>query len=195
MSAEGYTVDPKSVESITSKIRKKPNNISELRSLLGLIGYFRRSIPNFSQLVKPLYLLLKDKDVKRGSKQLIEWKADHQSIMDKFLICLTEPPILAYSDYKVPFILHTDASSAGLGCGLLQEQDGTIRVIGHGSRTLVRLEEKYHSSKLEFLALKWAICDRLRDYFFYAPEFHVYTDYNPLTYIKTSSKVNATGQR
>ena len=55
VSAEGYTVDPKSVESITSKIRKKPNNISELRSLLDLVGYFRRSIPKFSQLVKPLY--------------------------------------------------------------------------------------------------------------------------------------------
>ena len=49
VSAEGYTVDAKSVESITSKIRKKPNNISELRSLLGLVGYFRRSIPNFGQ--------------------------------------------------------------------------------------------------------------------------------------------------
>ena len=82
MSAEGYTVDPKSVESITSKIRKKPDNISELCSLLDLVGYFRRLIPNFSQLVKPLYLLLKDKDLKRGSKQLIEWTADHQSIMD-----------------------------------------------------------------------------------------------------------------
>ena len=54
VSAEGYTVGPKSVESITSKIRKRSNNISELRSLLGLVGCFRRSIPNFSQLVKPL---------------------------------------------------------------------------------------------------------------------------------------------
>ena len=56
-------------------------------------------------------------------------------------------------------------------------------------------EEKYHSSKFEFLALKWAICDHFRDYLLYAPESHVYTDYNPLTYIETSSKVNATGQR
>ena len=72
VSAEGYTVDPKSVESIISKVRKKPNNISELPSLLGLVGYFRRSIPSFSQLVKLLYLLLKDKGLKRGSKQLIE---------------------------------------------------------------------------------------------------------------------------
>ena len=56
-------------------------------------------------------------------------------------------------------------------------------------------EEKYHSSKFEFLALKWAICDHFRDCLLYAPESHVYTDYNPLTYIETSSKVNATGQR
>ena len=70
-------MDPKSVESIKSKIRKKPNKISEPRSLHGLVVYFRRLIPNFSQLVKPLYLLLKDKDLKTGSKQLIEWIADH----------------------------------------------------------------------------------------------------------------------
>ena len=114
--------------------------------------------------------------------------------MDKLLTCLTKPPILAYPDYSVPFILHTDASSAGLGCGLFQEQDGTIRVIVYESRTLVGSEEKYHSSKIEFLALKRAICDHFRDYLLYAPEFHVCTDYNPLTYIETSSKVNATDQ-
>ena len=154
VSAEVYTVDPKSVESITSKIRKKPNNISVLRSLRGLVGYLGRLILNFSRLVKQLHLLLKNKDLKRGSKQLIEWIGDHQSIMDKLLNCLTEPPILAYPDYSVPLILHTDASSAVLGCGLFQEQDGTIRVIGYESRTLVGSEKKYHSSKLEFLALK-----------------------------------------
>ena len=56
-------------------------------------------------------------------------------------------------------------------------------------------EERYHSLKREFLVLKWVICDHFKDYLFYASEFHVYTDYNPLTYIKTSSKVNSTGQR
>ena len=190
MSAEGYTVDSKIVESIASKIRHKPNNISELRNLLGIVGYFKRLISSFNQMVKPLYLRLKDKDPKKGSKQLIERTVDHQSIMDKLLTCLTEPLILAYPDYSVPFILYTDVSSAGLGCGLFQEQDETIRVIGCGSRTLVGSEEKYHSSKLELLALKCTICDHFRDYLFYAPEFHVCTDYNLLTYIKTSSKVN-----
>ena len=95
------------------EIRKKPN-ILELRSLHGLVGYLRRSIPNFSQLVKPLYLLLNDKDLKRGSKQLIEWTLDHESIIDKLLTWLTEPSILAYPDYSTSFNLHTDVSSAGL---------------------------------------------------------------------------------
>ena len=194
VSAEGYNVNPKSKNSITSKIWKKANNISELCSLLCLVGYFRRSISNFGQLVKSLYLVLKDKDLKRGSKQLIKWKADHQSIIDKLLTSLTKPPITAYPGYSVPFTLHTDVLSVGLGCGLFQEQDETIRVIGYGSRTFLESEDKYHSSKLEFLALKWAICDHFKDYLFYPPEFHVYTDCNPLAYIKTSSKVNATGQ-
>ena len=181
ISAEGYTVDPRSTEVLTTKIRKRPTNISELRSLLGLIGYFRRSIPNFSQTVKPLYQLLKDKELKRGSKQKIEWKDDHQLILDKLLTYLTEPPILAYLDFDLPFILHKDASGTGLGCGLFQIQDGSIRVIGYGSRILTEFEEKYPSSKLEFLALKWAICDHFKDYLFYSPHFEVYTDFNPLT--------------
>ena len=122
-------------------------------------------------------------------------QTNHQLILDKLLTYLTEPPILAYPDFDLPFILHTDASGAKLGCGLFQIQDGSIRVIGYGSRTLTGSEEKYHSSRLEFLALKWAICDHFKDYLFYSPHFEVYTDFKPLTYIKTSCKVNAIGQR
>ena len=108
---------------------------------------------------------------------------------------MREPPILACPDVDLPFILHTDASGAGLGCGLFQIQDGSISVIGYGSRTLAGFEEKYHSCKLEFLALRWAICDHFKDYLFYSSHFEVYTDFDPLTYIKISFKVNATGQR
>ena len=100
-----------------------------------------------------MYQLLKDKELKRGSKQKIEWKDNHQLTLDKLLTYLTEPHMLAYPDFDLTFILHTDASGAGLGCGLFQIQDGSIRVIGYGSRTLTGSEEKYHSSKLEFLSL------------------------------------------
>jgi len=97
----------------------------------------------------------------------------------------------------VPFTLHTDASEQGLGAVLYQRQAGKMRVIGYGSRTLTPAERNYrlHSGKLEFLALKWAICEKFRDYLFYSQHFTVYTDNNPLTYIMTTAKLNAVGYR
>ena len=69
-----------------------------------------------------------------------------------------------------------------------------MRILGFGSRALRKAEQGYHSSKLEFLSLKWAVCEQFRDYLLYAKEVHVYTDNNPLLYI-LSAKLNATGQR
>ena len=64
-----------------------------------------------------------------------------------------------------------------------------------GKRTLVGAEKKQHSLKLEFLGLKWAICNYLRDCLYYAEHFDVYTDFNPFAYIKNLCKLNVTGQR
>ena len=110
---------------------------------------------------------------------------------------ITSPPLLAYPDYNAPFVVHTDASQDGLGAVLFQEQNGFTRVIAYASRTLTPSERNYHmhSAKLEFLALKWAVTEHFRDYLYYAPEFVVYTDNNPLTYVLTSAKLNATGFR
>ena len=105
--------------------------------------------------------------------------------------------MLAYPDYDAPFIEHTDASQDGLGDVLYQKQNGTTRVIAYASRTLTPCEQNYHmhSGKLEFLALKWSVTEQFRVYLYYAPEFVVYTDNNPLTYVLTSAKLNATGLR
>ena len=80
---------------------------------------------------------------------------------------------------------------------MYQEQGGKLRVVVYGSRTLTPAERNYHlhSGKLEFLALKWAITDKFKDYLFYAPTSVVFTDINLLTYIMSSSKLNATGHR
>ena len=104
---------------------------------------------------------------------------------------------MAYLNFLDPFILHTDASEVGLGAVLYQRQNELLRVIAYGSRTLSPAEKNYylHSGKLEFLALKWVICDQFRDYLYYAPSFTVYTDNNPLTCVLSSAKLNATGLR
>ena len=102
-------------------------------------------------------------------------------MLEKLVDCLANPPILGYPDYGLPFVLHTDASNEGLGAVLYQRQYGKMRVIGCGSRTLTTAEKNHHlhSGKLEFLALKLAVCEQFRDYLYYAPSFTVYTDNNP----------------
>lgn len=84
-----------------------------------------------------------------------------------------------------PFILHTDASKQGLGEVFCQNQGRKMRVIIYGSHTLTPAEQSYHlhSSKLEFLSLKWAMCDNFRDYMFYDPYFIVHTDNYPFIYV------------
>ena len=91
--------------------------------------------------------------------------------------------------------MHTDASEEGLSAILYQTQeDGTDRVIAYASHSLKKSEWKYHSSKLEFLALKWAITDQFHKYL-YGGTFEVHSDNNPLTYVLTTAKLDVTGHR
>ena len=115
--------------------------------------------------------------------------------LDKLIDLITSPPILAYPDFEEDFFIHTDASGLGLGCILYQKQGGKDRVIAYGSRTLTAGEQNYHSSKLEFIALKWAVTEKFKDYLGFADHFTVYTDNNPLLYITDSTKLNSIDER
>ena len=117
LSADEYTIRPKNVDAVLGKLKKKPNSIIELRSLLGLVGYFRQATRNFNQIAKPLYDVLKNSDLTSRSKQPINCRKEHQSRSYNLLIHVTLPPILAFS-FQLPFILHTDASAKGLGHAL-----------------------------------------------------------------------------
>ena len=219
VSSEGYKVDESNIKAITSLKEFHPKTVGDIRKILGLLNYYRKYIENFSQLASPLFSLLQkqpDNIDSQGTKQRnnnfnrkrqnknqpsssqpIEWLPEHQQVVDKMVSLLTNPPILAYPEYNSPYVLHTDASQLGIGAVLYQRQNGMLRVISYASRTLSPSEKRYylHSGKLEFLALKWAICDEFRDLLYYAPSFTVYTDNNPLTYIMDSAKLNATGHR
>ena len=105
---------------------------------------------------------------------------------------------MVYPKFDCPFSLQIDASHQGLGAVLYQKQDtGKQGVVAFAMRTLTPAEmnNHMHSGKLEFLALKWAISDRFRDYLFNADEFSVYSDSNPRQYILTCPKLDATRLR
>ena len=79
-------------------------------------------------------------------------------------------PVLAFADLKRPFLLETDASKYGLGTILQQvQEDGKYHPVAYASRALHGSEAKYHSSKLEFLALKWAVTQQFKEYLMYQP--------------------------
>ena len=205
VSKDGYRMDERNIKAITVFKEKLPETVGDLRRLLGMLGQFRRFIQDYSSIARPLFDLLEYKDDKSGartknkgqlpSKTRITFEEKQKEALSKLLDLITTQPILAYPDFSLPFMLHTDASQLGLGGILYQKQDGKIRVIGFASRTLNGAERNYHSSRLEFLALKWTVTTAFHEYLFYAKEFEICTDNNPLTFVMTSSKLDACGQR
>ena len=204
ISEEGYRPDPEDVAAL-EKCKEPPKNVGKLRSVIGFLGYYRTYIKDFSRKMKPVYdLLQKTDEMKTGkekkqldSKTKIEWTAEHQKVIEEMVDHLKSPSVIAYPDFSKPFILHTDASQEGLGAALYQVQDEKTRIISLASRTLNPAERNYrmHSGKLEFLALKWSITEKFSDYLINGPAFEVVTDNNPLTYVLTTAKLQATGLR
>ena len=173
ISADGYQMDPKATEVVTKLKEVKPTTVGEVRKIMGLMGDYRRSIANFSQITKPLYDLLnwkskpehvgkrntsKSSNNQRPFNSPIRWTPKHAEILSVLIERITSPPILAYPQHDKSFVVHTDVSQDGLGAVLHQKQSDVMRVIAYASRTLIPAEKNYHlhSGKLEFLALKWA---------------------------------------
>ena len=132
--------------------------------------------------------------MKKSDLPEFQWTPACQEGFDQLKKALTEAPVLAYPDYSKPFILETNASLKGLGTVLSQKgDDNEIHVIAYASRSLRPSEKSmrdYSSAKIELMALKWSICDKFKDYLL-GSKFTVFTDNNPLCYIK-SSKLGAT---
>ena len=156
------------------------------------------TIEDFSKIAKPIREVitgLENQSKRTAKKTFIEWTEAADSAFEHLMKLCTSTPILAYPHYQLPFVLHTDSSSEGLGAVLYQKQDGKLRVIAYASRSVSKSESYYPAHKLEFLALKWAVCEKFHEYLYGSKTFEVYTDNNPLTYVLTSAKLDACGQR
>lgn len=112
ISAEGVYVDPKKIEAILSW--KPPTSVHEVRSFLGLAGYYRRFVQNFSIIASPLTKLLR-KNVK------FAWNKECQDSFDELKACLTSASVLTLPVMGLEYVVYSDASRNGLGCVLMQQ--------------------------------------------------------------------------
>ncbi|KAG8472900.1 hypothetical protein CXB51_034785 [Gossypium anomalum] len=140
VSASGIRVDPSKISAILNW--KPPRNITEVRSFLGLAGYYRRFVKGFSTIATPMTRLLQ-KDVK------FVWSEKCQRSFDQLKTYLTEAPVLVQPESGKEFVIFSDASLLGLGCVLMQER----RVVAYASRQLKPHEKNYPTHDLELAEL------------------------------------------
>lgn len=159
-----------------------PRTPTEIKSFLGLIGYYRKFIKDFAKITKPLTSCLK-----KGKKIVID-----ETYIDAFNKCkelLVNAPILQYPDPEKPYILTTDASLFAIGAVLSQGSIGSDRPIAYASRTLTETETRYSAIERELLAIIWAI-KHFRPYLF-GKEFYIYTDHKPLVWLDSLKDPNS----
>ena len=171
---EGLLPDP----TLLAAIRDipPPKTATEVRSFLGLAGYYRRYVKGFAAIAAPLHALTR-KDA------VFQWSEDCQTAFDQLKTRLTTSPITAFPDFSQGFRLYTDASTAGLGAILAQVRDGKERIICYALRDLNKAEKSYPATKLECLAIVWAVA-KFRPYLMAMP-FEVFTDHYALQWLKT----------
>ena len=174
MTEEGLLPDPALLAAIRDI--SPPKTATEVRSFLGLAGYYRRYVKGFATIAAPLHALTR-KDA------LFHLSEDCQAAFDQLKARLTTSPITAFPDFSQEFRLYTDASTAGLGAILAQVREGKERIICCASRALNKAEKSYPATKLECLAIVWAVA-KFRPYLMAMP-FEVFTDHYALQWLKT----------
>ena len=201
VSKEGVLPSKKNLESIAQCL--PPDTYTKVKSFVGLVGHYRHFIKGFAKIAAPLYDLTSG-DNKDKKSEHVDLSPEACEAFDRLkaaclqAVCL-QAPILAFPDFNKPFLLETDASRRGLGAVLSQKQaDGRYHLIAYASCVMNETEQRYHSNKQEFLALKWAITEQFHEYL--SPygknqnKFVVHTDNNPLTYIFSLANLDAAGQ-
>ncbi|WMV50633.1 hypothetical protein MTR67_044018, partial [Solanum verrucosum] len=180
VSAEGVKVDPSKIQAVVEW--RPPKSPTEVRSFLGLAGYYRRFVKGFSIIASPLTKLLQ-KEVK------FIWDDKCQKSFETLKSLLTQAPILTLPIEGKEYVVYSDASHNGLGCVLMQEG----KVISYASRELKPHELNYPTRDLELAAIVFAL--KIWRHYLYGEKCHIFTDHKSLKYLGTQKELNLRQRR
>ena len=131
-----------------------PDTYTKVKSFVGLVGHYRHFVKGFAKIAAPLYDLTSGEN-KDKKLEHVDLSPEALEAFECLKVACLQAPILAFPDFDKPFLLETDASGKGLGAVLSQKQcDGHYHPITYASRIMNEAEQRYHSNKQEFLALK-----------------------------------------
>ena len=172
ITSEGIKPDETKIQAVLNY--PPPKTVKQIKSFLGLSGYYRKFIQNYSAIAKPLTTLL-CKDVK------FNWTEECQRSFDTLRTALCKHPILKYPDFEKKFYLTTDASGKALGAILSQIHDGKDFPVGYASRTLNKAESNYSTIETELLGIIFGV--KFFKHYLLDTHFIIITDHQPLVYL------------
>ncbi|KAL0549303.1 hypothetical protein IC582_013784 [Cucumis melo] len=176
----GSFVDPEKVEAVTSWPR--PSTVSEIHSFLGLAGYYRRFVEDFSRIASPLTQL-----TRKGTPFV--WSPTCESSFQELKQKLVSAPVLTVSDGSGSFVIYSDASKKGLDCVLMQQD----KVVAYTSRQLKSQEQNYPTHDLELAAVVFAL--KIWRHYLYGEKIQIFTDHKSLEYCFTQKELNMRQRR
>ncbi|KZV40192.1 DNA/RNA polymerase superfamily protein [Dorcoceras hygrometricum] len=180
ISRDGIEVDPAKVEAVRDW--PAPKNVIEIRSFLGLAGYYRRFIQGFSKIAVPLTTLTR-------KKVKYNWTEECQASFERLKQAVIEAPVLTMPTDEGKFVIYTDASKLGLGAVLMQEH----KVISYASRQLKYHEKNYPTHDLELAAVVFAL--KIWRHYLYGEKCEIFTDHKSLKYFFTQKELNMRQRR
>ncbi|KAG7599389.1 Zinc finger CCHC-type [Arabidopsis suecica] len=180
VSDKGVSVDPEKIKSI--KDWPRPKNATEIRSFLGLAGYYRRFVKGFASMSQPMTRLT-------GKDTKFQWSEECEKSFSELKAMITSAPVLVLPEEGKPYMVYTDASITGLGCVLIKKGS----VIAYASRQLRKHEGNYPTHYLEMAAVVFAL--KIWRLYLYGAKVHIFTDHKSLKYIFTQPELNLRQRR
>lgn len=177
----GHVINEHGVHMETSKVAAvtdwpTPVDASQVRAFLGLAGYYRKFVKNFSRISSPLSELLK-KDVK------FEWSLEADTAFKALKTAVSTSPVLILPDPSVEYIVDTDSSGFAIGAALLQDQGRGVQPIAFMSKKMLDAEKNYTVREQEMLAIVCALKEWR--HYLHGAKFKIITDHDSLKYIDT----------